>query len=126
MRKIITLLTMMTVSFSLFGECIVNITRTACPGQDSTSYSKCGGKQSCDKVNEDIEEEAECIKWATKNCRNKRYDVTRKKVNIAYFVDEDGNKKPLNGGADLCDKDNKEVDYIVKRDFPFYDKTECK
>jgi hypothetical protein len=41
-------------------DCIVHYNRTACPGKEDESYSKCGGSQQCDK-NEDASTEAACI-----------------------------------------------------------------
>jgi hypothetical protein len=29
------------------GDCAISYTRTACPGKETASYSKCDGKQSC-------------------------------------------------------------------------------
>lgn len=65
-------------------DCIVHYNRTACPGKEAESYSKCGGSKSCDK-NEDASTEAECIAAAKAACPNSRLDITKSKVITARF-----------------------------------------
>jgi hypothetical protein len=79
-------------------ECVVNVNRTACPGQEAESYSKCGGSKSCDK-NEDASTEAACIAAAKANCPNSRLTITKSKVVKARF-----NGKQLAGpyGGNFC------------------------
>lgn len=79
-------------------ECVVNVNRTACPGKEAESYSKCGGSKSCDKT-EDAGSEAACIAAAKSNCPNSRLDITKSKVVKARF---DG--KQLKGpfGGSFC------------------------
>jgi hypothetical protein len=38
---------MATVGVAAAGECAIEYVRTACPGKETESYSKCGGKQTC-------------------------------------------------------------------------------
>ena len=80
------------------GTCIVNTNRTACPGKEAESYSKCGGSKSCDKE-ADVSTEAACIAAAKEGCPNSRLDITKSKVVMARF---DG--KSLSGpyGGSFC------------------------
>jgi hypothetical protein len=94
------------------GECVVHTTRTACPGMETESYSKCDGKQSCDSSKE-APSAALCTSLAKKACDNNRFEITRyKRVTASY----DG--APLNDGKDFC------VDRIDA--FPFMKKEVCK
>lgn len=79
-------------------ECVVNTNRTACPGKEAESYSKCGGSKSCDKT-EDAGSEAACIAAAKAGCPNSRLDITKSKIVKARF---DG--KQLKGpfGGSFC------------------------
>jgi hypothetical protein len=81
----------LSVSNAYAGTCIVNINRTACPGKETESYSKCGGAKSCDKE-EMADTEAACIAAAKANCPNSRLNITKSKIVKARF---DG--KPLKG-----------------------------
>ena len=65
-------------------ECAVHYTRTACPGQEATSYKKCGGNQSCVKYKK-ADSLAGCQKAATKSCRNRRLNITKLKVITATW-----------------------------------------
>ena len=80
------------------GTCIVHTIRTACPGKESESYSKCGGSKSCDKE-EDVSTETACIAAAKAGCPNSRLEITKSKVVKARF---DG--KQLKGpfGGSFC------------------------
>lgn len=79
-------------------DCIVHYNRTACPGKETESYSKCGGSQQCDK-NEDASTEAACIAKAKEACANSRLDITKSKRITARF-----NGKALKGpyGGSFC------------------------
>ncbi len=65
-------------------DCAVSYTRTACPGQEATSYKKCGGNQSCVKYKK-ADSLASCQKAAMKSCRNRRLNITKNKVITAMF-----------------------------------------
>jgi hypothetical protein len=69
---------------SASAQCVVNVNRTACPGKESESYSKCGGAKSCDKT-EDAGSEASCIAFAKAQCPNSRLDITKSKIVKARF-----------------------------------------
>ncbi len=78
------------------GECSVRYVRTACPGKEVESYSKCGGAKECNK-NEQAASAAACIGNAKRACANSRLDITKSKVITATF---DGKvlKGPFAGG----------------------------
>ena len=65
-------------------DCAVSYTRTACPGEEGTSYLKCDGKQSCVKYKE-ADSLAACQQAAMKSCRNRRLNITKSKVITATF-----------------------------------------
>ena len=88
-----------TVGTAAAGECAVEYIRTACPGKETESYSKCGGKQTC-VLTEAAADVAGCQAAAVKACANERLLITKSKVIHAKF---DG--KPINsasGKDDFC------------------------
>ena len=108
MNKIITLAALCGLSLVGFGaslpspafagECIVHTNRTACPGKEAESYSKCGGSKSCDKESP-ADTEAACIAAAKEGCPNSRLEITKSKIVKARF-----NGKSLKGpyGGSFC------------------------
>ena len=80
-------------------DCAVHYTRTACPGQEATSYKKCGGEQSCVKYKKAATMEA-CQAAATKSCRNRRLNITKNKVINAEFQGQ--RIQTANGNDDFC------------------------
>lgn len=82
---------------ALAGECVLSVTRTACPGKEVESYKKCSGKQSCEEIKETGSADA-CAKEAVKACENARLDITKSKLITAKFDDE-----AVEGGKDFCD-----------------------
>lgn len=93
------------------GECVLQVTRTACPGKDKESFSKCDGKASC---NESVPaaSASQCAIKAKAGCSNKRLDITKyKKVTATY----DG--APVEAGKDFC---------VGHPDFPYASKPDCK
>ncbi len=92
MRKIIgtTLAVIMLIPASYAanaGECAVNYVRTACAGQEETSFKKCDGEKECTKLKTASSVE-ECRKVATESCSNSRLDITKSKVITAKFEGE--------------------------------------
>ncbi|NGZ07388.1 MAG: hypothetical protein G8237_13645 [Magnetococcales bacterium] len=65
-------------------DCVITYNRTACAGQEATSYAKCEGKQACDKDNPATSQEA-CVEAAKKACPNDRTDITKSKKIYAKF-----------------------------------------
>ena len=90
-------------------ECAVHYTRTACPGQEETSYKKCDGQQSCVKHKEAASLEA-CQAKAVKSCRNRRLNITKLKVITATWQGQP--IQSASGNDDFC------LDY-EKRDEEF-------
>ena len=91
------------------GECALNYTRTACPGQEAESYKKCDGKQSCTK-NVAAASAEKCVEAAVQACANDRLTVTASKVITASFKGKA--LKTKSGKDDMC------LDYS-KRDTEF-------
>ncbi len=81
------------------GDCAVSYTRTACPGKEAESFSKCDGKASCVKQVEAATPEA-CQAAALKACANDRLDITQSKVINASFKGQA--LKSASGKADFC------------------------
>jgi hypothetical protein len=105
------LLLSLTFGSAHAGDCVLQVTRTACPGQEKESYTKCDGKASC---NESVPaaSASQCALKAKTACSNKRYDVTKnKKISATY----DG--AGVDGGKDFC---------IGHPDFPHASKPDCK
>lgn len=118
--SVLSIVALMAMSGSAFaGECVMKITRKACPGKEAESYSKCKGQASCDESKKTGSAEA-CAKEAIKSCQNKRYDVTQDKNVMATF---DG--KALEGGRDFC-KDATAGLYDPAKDYPHRGKADCK
>ncbi|MGI9134680.1 MAG: hypothetical protein ACR2I0_12200 [Rhodoferax sp.] len=92
-------------------DCVLAVSRTACPGQEKESFSKCDGKASCEET-VPAASAAQCTLKAKSACSNKRLDITKyKKITAKY----DGTA--LDGGKDFC---------IGHPDFPYASKAECK
>jgi hypothetical protein len=93
------------------GDCALQVTRTACPGQEKESYSKCEGKANCTE-SVPAATASQCALKAKSGCTNKRFDVTKyKKVTATY----DG--AAVEGGKDFC---------VGHPDFPHASKPDCK
>jgi len=104
MRKVIgtTLAVVMLIPASFAvnaGECAVNYVRTACPGQEETSYKKCDGEKECTKMKAASSVE-ECREVATESCSNSRLDITKSKVITAKFEGE--TIQTASGKDDFC------------------------
>lgn len=88
-----------TTSVAMAGECAIEYVRTACPGKEAESYSKCAGKQSCVQPEQAADEKA-CQAAAVKACANDRLTVTKSKVIKAKF---DGKAiMSTSGKEDFC------------------------
>ncbi|MEI6803322.1 MAG: hypothetical protein WCK83_09160 [Burkholderiales bacterium] len=104
-------LAVFSVGNALAADCVLSITRSACPGQEKESFSKCDGKASCDET-VPAASASQCTLKAKSACSNKRLDVTKyKKVTAKY----DG--APIDGGKDFC---------VGHPDFPYASKPDCK
>jgi hypothetical protein len=80
---------------------VLTVTRTACPGKEKESFSKCDGKASCEVKDKAADAKA-CAAAAVKACENTpdRQKVTKSKSITAIF---DG--KPVEGGKNVCAAD---------------------
>lgn len=107
-RTIIAILTF--VSFQAYaGKCVLTTTRVACSAAtESESYSKCGGKASCDEETTAMSEK-DCGKKALKGCENARLNITKSKTITATF---DG--KPVEGGKNFCAADRPDFNKCSK------------
>ena len=103
---------LLTSGVASAGECIFHVTRTACPGQEKESFSKCNGTASCDEKKA-AASASQCASKAKKEgCANSRLTVTKyKKVTAEY----DG--VAVEGGKDFC---------VGHPDFPYANKPDCK
>jgi hypothetical protein len=77
--------------------CVIHYNRTACPGQETVSYSKCNGTKECDKEDSGAVSEKACEQATAAACVNTRLTITKSKIVTGKF-----NGKPLRGGANFC------------------------
>ena len=96
---------------AMAGECALNVTRTACPGQEKESFSKCDGKASCVEK-KPAADAAACAATAAEACANSRKTVTKNKKVTAQL---DG--VAVQGGKDFC---------AGHADYPYAAKQDCK
>jgi hypothetical protein len=75
---------MATAGTAAAGECAVEYVRTACPGKEVESFSKCGGKESC-VLSQSAGSAQDCQAAALKACANDRLSITKSKVIRAKF-----------------------------------------
>lgn len=102
---------LLTLGTAYAGDCVLQVTRTSCPGKEAESYSKCAGKQSCNQ-SVAVASALLCASEAKSNCANKRYEITKyKKVTATY----DG--ASVEGGKDFC---------TGHPDYPHANKPDCK
>lgn len=92
-------------------DCVLQVTRTACPGKDTESFSKCAGKASCSET-VPAASASQCTLKAKAACANKRLDVTKNKKVTASF-----GGAPVDGGKDFC---------AGHPDYPYASKPDCK
>lgn len=90
---------MATVGTATAGECAIEYVRTACPGKETESYSKCNGKQNCVMPEQAANLQA-CQTAAVNACANDRLTITKSKVIKAKF---DGKAiMSASGKEDFC------------------------
>lgn len=80
-------------------DCAVTYNRTACTGQEETSYKKCDGDPTCVKYKKADSLEA-CQAAALKACGNRRLNITKSKVVTATFQGQP--IKSTSGNEDFC------------------------
>ncbi|MBF0193287.1 MAG: hypothetical protein HQL71_01970 [Magnetococcales bacterium] len=111
MRIFLSIAAMFTVLIGIstmaYAECAVSYTRTACRGQDATSYKKCGGNKSCTKIKKADTMHA-CWQAAVKSCNNGRLDITKYKQITATYNGRQliggfaPSGHPSNNGTNFC------------------------
>jgi hypothetical protein len=111
MRCFVVTAMLFVSSVVLADDCVIHITRTACPGKETESFTKCGGKASCDESKPAVSA-AQCATKAKEACANARLDVTKYKKITATF-----NGQPVEGGKDFC---------VGHPDYPYADQASCK
>jgi hypothetical protein len=110
-KSLVALMVLLGSSSALAADCVLNVTRKACPGQEQESFSKCGGKASCTET-KPVADAAACAAAATAACANSRKTVTQNKVVTAQF-----NGSAIEGGKDFC---------VGHPDYPYAAKADCK
>jgi len=111
-RKSVCAVAFLLVSgFAFAGDCVLHVTRTACPGQETESFSKCGGKASCDET-KPAPTAALCASKVKAACENNRKQTTKYKKITATF---DG--AAVENGKDFCEG---------HPDYPYAKKAACK
>ena len=110
-KSVVAILLMLSLGTAFAGECVLQVTRTACPAKETESYSKCDGKQSCTEA-VPAATASQCAIKAKSSCANKRYDVTKYKRITALY---DGTA--VEGGKDFC---------VGHPDYPHVNQPDCK
>jgi hypothetical protein len=87
----------LSLSIAAQAACVVTTTRTACPGKEKESYSKCNGTKTCSKEDSAAVTPKACEQAAAAACPNTRLTITKSKVVTAKF-----NGTAVRGGANFC------------------------
>jgi hypothetical protein len=87
----------MAMSEVASAACVIHYNRTACPGKETESYSKCNGTKECDKEDSSAVSAKACEQAVAAACANTRLTITKSKVVTGKF-----NGKALRGGANFC------------------------
>jgi hypothetical protein len=77
--------------------CVIHYNRTACPGKEVESYSKCNGTKECDKEDTSAVSLKACEQATAAACVNTRLTITKSKIVSGKF-----NGTALRGGANFC------------------------
>jgi len=105
------LLLVLNVGVVYAADCVLQVTRTACPGEEKESFSKCNGAAGCEEK-KPAASAAQCISKAKSSCANSRLTITKAKKVTAKFDGVD-----LEGGKDFCSG---------HPDYPYASKSACK
>jgi len=98
-------------SFASAADCVLQVTRTACAGEEKESFSKCDGKANCEEKKPAVSA-AQCASKAKSGCANSRLTVTKYKKITAKYDNVD-----VEGGKDFC---------TGHPDYPYASKPSCK
>ncbi len=89
--------------------CVIHYNRTACPGKEAESYSKCNGTKECDKEDTSATSVAACEQATAAACANTRLTITKSKVITGKF-----NGKALRGGSNFCASNRPDFNQCAK------------
>ncbi len=89
--------------------CVIHYNRTACPGKETESYSKCNGTKECDKEDTSATSPAACEQVVAAACANTRLTITKSKVITGKF-----NGKALRGGSNFCASNRPDFNQCAK------------
>jgi hypothetical protein len=89
--------------------CVIHYNRTACPGQEAVSYSKCNGTKECDKEDTAAVSLAACEQATAAACANTRLTITKSKIVTGKF-----NGKALRGGSNFCASNRPDFNQCAK------------
>ncbi len=89
--------------------CVIHYNRTACPGKEAESYSKCSGTKECDKEDTSATSVAACEQVVAAACANTRLTITKSKVITGKF-----NGKALRGGSNFCASNRPDFNQCAK------------
>jgi hypothetical protein len=116
--KLAIFMSLFLAQAALADNCVITTTRTACPGHEAESYSKCPGDvQTCSTTTAEASA-ADCEAAAVTACTNLRYTITKYKTVKATYDGSD-----FAHGEDFCARDS--GSYIVSKNFPYKDKANC-
>ena len=110
-RAFAALLLTLAMGSAVASECVLQITRTACPGQEKESFSKCDGKPGCTE-SVPAASASQCALKAKSSCANKRLEITQYEKVSATF-----GGAAVESGKDFC---------VGHPDYPYASKAVCK
>jgi uncharacterized protein (UPF0179 family) len=90
-------LCLMALSETALAGCTIHYNRTACPGKEKESYSKCNGTKECDKEDSSAVSLKACEQATAAACANTRLTITKSKIVTGKF-----NGTALRGGSNFC------------------------
>ena len=89
--------------------CVIHYNRTACPGQEAVSYSKCNGTKECDKEDSAAVSLKACEQATAAACVNTRLTITKSKIVTGKY-----NGTPLRGGSNFCASNRPDFNQCAK------------
>jgi uncharacterized protein (UPF0179 family) len=89
--------------------CVIHYDRTACPGKEAESYSKCNGAKTCDKEDTSAVSLKACEQATAAACINTRLTITKSKVVTGKF-----NGTALRGGSNFCASNRPDFNQCAK------------
>ncbi len=99
----------LSLSSAAEAACVIHYNRTACPGKEAESYSKCNGTKECDKEDSSATSIAACEQVVAAACANTRLTITKSKVITGKF-----NGTALRGGSNFCASNRPDFNQCAK------------